>query len=102
MLNAEGEKIGEITTGYHCISVDKSVAMALVDAAYGKLGTELKVQIRKKTFDGVVVKKKFYIGAVHTITAAISKEQFFMNRIIISGIIPTKMARCCEIFKFCS
>ena len=60
VLNAEGEKIGEITTGYHCISVDKSVAMALVDAAYGKLGTELKVQIRKKTFDGVVVKKKFY------------------------------------------
>ena len=60
VLNAEGEKIGEITTGYRCISVDKSVAMALVDAAYGKLGTELKVQIRKKTFDGVVVKKKFY------------------------------------------
>ena len=60
VLNAEGEKIGEITTGYHCISVDKSVAMALVDATYGKLGTELKVQIRKKTFDGVVVKKKFY------------------------------------------
>ena len=60
VLNAEGEKIGEITTGYHSISVDKSVAMALVDAAYGKLGTELKVQIRKKTFDGVVVKKKFY------------------------------------------
>lgn len=60
VLNAEGEKIGEITTGYHCISIDKSVAMALVDAAYGKLGTELKVQIRKKTFDGVVVKKKFY------------------------------------------
>lgn len=60
VLNAAGEPIGEITTGYHCISVDKSVAMALIDAAYAKLDTELKVQIRKKVFDGIVVKKKFY------------------------------------------
>ena len=60
VLNAEGEPVGEITTGYHCISVDKSVAMALVDAKYAPLGTELKVQIRKKVFDGTVVKKKFY------------------------------------------
>ena len=29
-------------------------------AAHGKLGTELEVQIRKKTFAGVVVKKRFY------------------------------------------
>ena len=60
VLNAEGEPVGEITTGYHCISVDKSVAMALVDAKYAPFGTELKVQIRKKVFDGTVVKKKFY------------------------------------------
>ncbi len=60
VLSAEGETIGEVTTGYHCLSVDKSVAMALVDTAYSKLGTEVKVQIRKKVFDGVVVKKKFY------------------------------------------
>lgn len=60
VLNSEGEPIGEVTTGYHCISVDKSVAMALIDAHYAKLDTPVKVQIRKKTFDGVVVKKKFY------------------------------------------
>ena len=60
VLNTGGEPVGEITTGYHCISVDKSVAMALVDARYAQLGTELKVQIRKKVFDGTVVKKKFY------------------------------------------
>jgi aminomethyltransferase len=56
----EGEKIGEVTTGYNSISTGKSVCMALVDAAHGKLGTELEVQIRKKTFAGVVVKKRFY------------------------------------------
>ena len=56
----EGQKVGEVTTGYHSISSDKSVCMALVDAAHAKLGTELSVQIRKKTFPGVVVKKRFY------------------------------------------
>lgn len=56
----EGHKVGEVTTGYHSISSDKSVCMALVDAQHAKLGTELSIQIRKKTFPGVVVKKRFY------------------------------------------
>lgn len=56
----DGEPIGEVTTGYHSISTDKSVCMALVKAEYGKLGTPLEVQIRKKIFPGVVVKKRFY------------------------------------------
>ena len=56
----DGEVVGEVTTGYHCLSVDKSVCMALVKTEFAKLGTELEVQIRKKTFPGVVVKKKFY------------------------------------------
>ena len=34
--------------------------MALIDAKYAKLGTELEIQIRKKTFLGIVVKKRFY------------------------------------------
>lgn len=55
-----GEKVGEVTTGYHTISTDKSVCMALVNAEYAKLGSLLEVQIRKKTFPGVVVKKRFY------------------------------------------
>lgn len=56
----DGETIGEVTTGYHSISADKSVCMALVDAAYAKLDTEVQVQIRKKVFAGKVVKKQFY------------------------------------------
>ena len=60
VLNAEGEKIGEVTTGYHTISSDKSVCMALIDAQYGKLDTPLQIQIRKKVFPGKVVKKRFY------------------------------------------
>ena len=60
VLNMEGEPIGEVTTGYQGISFDKSVCMALVDAQYAKLDTEVQIQIRKKVFPGKVVKKQFY------------------------------------------
>jgi aminomethyltransferase len=34
--------------------------MALIDTQYAALGTEVEIQIRKKVFPGVVVKKQFY------------------------------------------
>ncbi len=60
VLNAEGEKIGEVTTGYHSITLDKNIAMALIDARYAKLGSEVQVRVRRKVFPAVVVKKRFY------------------------------------------
>ena len=60
VLNTEGKEIGHVTTGYHAISVDKSVAMALLDAEYAALDTPVLVQIRKKTFPATVTKKKFF------------------------------------------
>ena len=60
VLNMAGEPIGEVTTGYHTLSTDKSVCMALIDALYAKLDTEVQIQIRKKVFPGKVVKKQFY------------------------------------------
>jgi len=60
VLNMDGEPIGEVTTGYHTLSTDKSVCMALIDAQYAKLDTEVQIQIRKKVFLGKVVKKQFY------------------------------------------
>ena len=56
----DGQAIGEVTTGYHTLSTDKSVCMALVDSQYAALGTEVEIQIRRKTFTGKVVKKLFY------------------------------------------
>ena len=53
-------QVGEVTTGYNSISTGKSVCMALVESEFAKLGTPLEIQIRKKTFPGVVVKKRFY------------------------------------------
>lgn len=59
-VEVNGEVIGEITTGYRSISTGKSVAMAMVNKPYDKLGTEVEVRIRKKTFPAKVVKKRFY------------------------------------------
>ena len=55
----DGKEVGEVTTGYRLISTEKSCAVALVDAAI-KMGDSVEVQIRKKTFPGTIVKKKFY------------------------------------------
>lgn len=55
----DGQTVGVVTTGYRLISVDKSCAVALVDSGL-KLGDRVEVQIRKKTFPGTIVKKKFY------------------------------------------
>ena len=61
VLNEQGDTIGTVTTGYHSITLDKSIAMAMVDIAYAKLGTPLQVKIRRKVFPAVVVKKRFYV-----------------------------------------
>ncbi len=60
VLNQEGEVVGHITTGYRGISVDKSIAMALVDAPYTKRDTQLQVRIRRHTYPAVVVPRRFY------------------------------------------
>lgn len=59
-VEVEGKQIGEVTTGYKSISTGKSVAMAMVDKPYDKLGTRVDIRIRKKVFPGTVVKKRFY------------------------------------------
>lgn len=59
-VEVNGEQVGEITTGYRSISTGRSVAMAMINKPYDKLGTEVEVRIRKKTFPAKVVKKRFY------------------------------------------
>ncbi len=56
----EGEEVGVVTTGYHSISLDKSICFALVNKDLAALDTPLCIRIRKKVFPGKVVKKRFY------------------------------------------
>ena len=57
---ADEKQVGVVTTGYHSISLDKSICFALVDKDFAALDTPLNIRIRKKVFPGKVVKKRFY------------------------------------------
>lgn len=56
----DGTQVGVVTTGYHSISLEKSICFAMVQTEYSKLDTPLWIRIRKKVFPGKVVKKRFY------------------------------------------
>lgn len=56
----DGTQVGVVTTGYHSISLEKSICFAMVQTAYSKLDNPLWIRIRKKVFPGKVVKKRFY------------------------------------------
>lgn len=56
----DGTQVGVVTTGYHSISLEKSICFAMVQTAYSRLDTPLWIRIRKKVFPGKVVKKRFY------------------------------------------
>ena len=56
----DGTEVGIVTTGYHSISLDRSICFALVKKECSALGTPLNIRIRKKVFPGEVVKKRFY------------------------------------------
>lgn len=61
VLDLDGATVGYVTTGYNSLTLGKNIAMALVDARYGTLGTKLQVKIRRKLAPGTVIKKRFYI-----------------------------------------
>ena len=48
LQNAEGEKIGEVTSGLLGPSADKPVALAYVQAKYAEMGTRLNAMVRGK------------------------------------------------------
>lgn len=60
VLDADDNVIGAVTTGYRGISVDKSLAMALVDSRFAAIDTPLRVRVRRKVFPAKVIAKKFY------------------------------------------
>lgn len=65
VMNANGDCVGKVTTGYHSITLDKNLAMAMVDIEHTAPGTELSVQVRRKVFPAKVIKKRFYTPNYH-------------------------------------
>ncbi|MCF6240637.1 MAG: glycine cleavage system aminomethyltransferase GcvT [Bacteroidales bacterium] len=62
IVNAEGEKIGVVTSGTMSPSLNKGIGMGYVNAGYLKVDTEIYIQIRNKKVKAKIVKLPFYKG----------------------------------------
>ena len=60
VFSAGDEEIGVVTSGTQSPTLKKSIGLALVSTEHATIGTELKVEIRNKLIDAVVVKPPFY------------------------------------------
>ncbi|WP_338472061.1 glycine cleavage system aminomethyltransferase GcvT [Niallia sp. XMNu-256] len=61
VFSASGdEEIGVITSGTQSPTLKKSIGLALLSVDHAKVGTEIKVEVRNKLVDAVVVKTPFY------------------------------------------
>ena len=49
-----------MTSGTQSPTLKKSIGLALVATEHAKIGTELKIEVRNKKIDAVVVKPPFY------------------------------------------
>lgn len=54
------QEIGHVTTGYFSPTLKKNIGLALIDSAYGEMGSTLEIAVRKKVFEAKVISKKFY------------------------------------------
>lgn len=64
ICDAEGNTIGEVTSGTMSPSLNKGIAMGYVPKAFAKKGTEIFVKIREKLLKATVVKPPFVKAGV--------------------------------------
>jgi aminomethyltransferase len=59
IVDADGNRIGEVTSGTQSPSLDKAIGMGYVKPEFAKSGTEIFIQIRNKTLKAETVKLPF-------------------------------------------
>ncbi|XP_054721999.1 aminomethyltransferase, mitochondrial-like [Uloborus diversus] len=59
ILNAEGNEIGEITSGCPSPCLNKNISMGYIETASSKIGTKVNFLVHKKKVEGVIVKMPF-------------------------------------------
>jgi aminomethyltransferase len=59
-LLSEGKVVGKVTSGTMSPTLSKAIALAYVPVNLAKVGQQLEVEIRGKTYPVVVVKRPFY------------------------------------------
>ncbi len=62
IVNAEGEKIGRVTSGTMSPSLSKGIGLGYVPKELSKVDSEIFIQVRKKQIPAKVVKLPFYKG----------------------------------------
>ena len=62
ILNAQGEAIGEVTSGTQSPSLGKAIGMGYVQTAYAKEGESIYIDMRGKGRKAVIHKPPFYKG----------------------------------------
>lgn len=62
IVDENGEKIGEVTSGTMSPSLKKGIGMGYVQKGHTKLGTKIFIQIRNKAVPATIVKLPFYKG----------------------------------------
>ena len=62
ICDAEGNHIGEVTSGTMAPSVKKAIGMGYVKKDFSKVGSEIFIKVRDKLISAVVVKLPFYKG----------------------------------------
>lgn len=60
IVDADGNKIGVVTSGTKSPSLDKAIGMGYIANSHNKIGDEIFIQIRKKAVKAKVVKTPFY------------------------------------------
>ncbi|MNE38952.1 Aminomethyltransferase [compost metagenome] len=60
IVNAEGEVVGNVTSGTQSPSLQKAIGMGYIDKALAKEGTEIFINIRNSQIKAKVVKFPFY------------------------------------------
>jgi aminomethyltransferase len=62
ICNAKGDVIGKVTSGTMSPMLKKGIGMGYVSSEYGKLGSEIFINIREKLVPAKIVKLPFYKG----------------------------------------
>ena len=60
ILDMDENKVGHVTSGTMSPSLKKAIGMGYVKTEFSKFGTEILIQVRKKTVPATIVKPPFY------------------------------------------
>ncbi len=59
-ISLDDKIIGKVTTGYKSPTLNKSIALVLIQSEYANLGDIIDIHVRKKMFKAEIISKRFY------------------------------------------